>query len=169
MKKFLPVFAVIDMKHCDITLKDGGTESIIIKVGEGTFSFTETRNQEYRMNRGLLNTVREGDEAPVEWSLDIEWDSIQGSPGSPVSGGIDIIRGIIYGGEGYVSSDTDDPCASYAFDILAEYRPPCDAGAQDISLPHCRIESCAYDMQAGTLQLSGKANVTQATITASGS
>lgn len=161
--------AVIDMKKCNIHLMDGGTADVIIKVGEGTLQFTETKNQEYMLNRGLLNTVREGDEAPVEWSLDISWDDIQGDGVTPVADGIALIRGIVHGEEGYTSSDTDDPCASYAFDILAEYRPSCNSGAQDILIKHCRLESFQGDLRAGTIQISGKSNITKVEITSAAS
>ena len=64
------VFAQIDLKHCTIRISDGAGAYIDVKIGEGNLSYTERRTIEYTLNRGLLDEVREGDQVPMDVSLD---------------------------------------------------------------------------------------------------
>lgn len=170
MESFNPLFAVIDLKDCLIKLRtlDGSDaeQFLVIKIGEGTFTWTEKNNMDYQLDRGVLDTVREGDEEPVEWSLDVSWNWIQGTSAVPVADGIQELRRYVKGDATHKTTDTGDECAPHAFDIVVDYSPTCGSNDQDIALAHCRMESMQYDVGAGTLTMSGRANVREATITA---
>lgn len=166
---FQPAFAVIDLKECTVKLRTfGGTDVeqfLILKIGEGTFTWTEKKNMDYMLDRGTLNTVRAGDEEPVEWSLDVSWDWIQGTSAAPVADGIGELTKYVEGDATHKTTDTADACAPHAFDIVVNYAPNCGAAdAKDITLQHCRKENLQFDISNGTIALSGRANVTAATI-----
>ena len=70
------VYLQIDLKNATITFEDGtGTPNTLdITIGEGNLVWTEARNIEYVLDRGLLDEVREGDQIPVELTIDILWE-----------------------------------------------------------------------------------------------
>jgi len=72
-----------DFKNATIKIQDGTTPTpneLIVVVGEGNVTFTERKNMDYVLDRGVLGSVREGDQAPVEVSLDAEWSYTKGPP-----------------------------------------------------------------------------------------
>ena len=121
--------AQIDLKNATIKLKDGTSPTpneLSINIGEGELTFTETKNREYTLNRGALDGVRDGDEAPVDVSLDFIWEYLKGptSASTGISGGIPTPEDCFKqrgGAVNWVSSDTDDVCQPYAVDIEIDY------------------------------------------------
>ncbi len=156
--------AVIDLKNATITLQDGtdGTPLFIeLKVGDGTLQYTEKRNLEYKKNRGALDSVRLGDEEPVEVKFDFNWEFLKGDGDTTIEDALKR-RG---GAAAWVSTD-DDPCAPYTLDIIIEYIPPCSAVKKEIiTLSDFRQEQLDHDPKAGTVSCSGKCNITEAAVT----
>ena len=140
-----------------------GNNSVELKIGEGTLSYSEKRNMEYRRDRGVLNTVREGDEEPVDVSFDFEWEFLRSSTGEPVT----IEEALKQEGAAvdWVSSSADI-CEPYCVDIVIEYIPPCsDADTEIIILQDFRWESMDHNLRDSQVSVSGKCNIKQATIT----
>jgi hypothetical protein len=137
-----------------------GPHELVVKVGEGNLSYTEKKAREYVSDRGKLDTVRDGDEAPVEVKLDFTWEWIKATTGqTPTIEDVLKKRG---NASTWVSSSSDQ-CEPYAVDIIIEYIPPC--GAEDyevITLPDYRYEQIDHDAKAGTLSTQGKCNTTEA-------
>lgn len=158
--------AVIDLKNTTITLQDGtgGTpNSVTARVGSGQLKYTETQTREYIKDRGLLYQVRNGDEEPVDVSLEFLWEFLLSDTGNPPS-----IEDALYKrGEAasWVTTDTD-PCAPYCLDWVIVNAPPC-AGVktEHITLGQFRYEKLDHDAKAGQVSVSGKCNLTKATIT----
>lgn len=161
--------AVIDLKNVLIKIKDGSGKYIDVRIGEGNLTWTETRNMTYFRDRGLLNTVREGDQEPVDVTLDAIWEFIK-SPLSPVGSGPDGIVTIIdalkkTGSAIAWVSTSADLCEPYAVDIELEHTPICGGVAKEvITLADFRHESIDYDLRAGTFSIAGKCNITQAAV-----
>lgn len=157
-------FAQIDLKDATVYIRDGDSpvNSLEIKIGEGNLSWTEARNMEYSLDRGLLDEVKEGDEIPVEVSFDFTWEYLKGDTGSTVPTVEDVLK---QRGEAadWVSSDAD-LCRPYAVDIVVRYVPNCTGDEEQITLSDFRWESLDHDLRNGTVAVSGKCNVTQATI-----
>lgn len=159
--------SVIDLKNATIKIKDGtGTPNEIeIKVGEGQMKYTEKRNIDYRLDRGVLDDVVEGNEEPMEVSLDFQWEFLKASTGDPPT----IEDALKQRGEAssWTSSDPDT-CRPYAVDIEILYQPPC-SGIQDetILLEDFRWEQLDHDLKGGSVSVSGKCNRTEATVTRS--
>jgi len=132
-----------------------------IKVGEGNLTYDEKRNMEYKKDRGALDTVREGDEEPIDVRLDIQWEWLS-------SGGADIFPSPeeALKKEGLAStweSSSVDPCEPYAIDLVIVYDPDCSGVTGEmITLEDYRWESLNHDLKAGTLATSGKCNRTRA-------
>lgn len=138
-----------------------GGRSLEIKVGEGNLTYDEKRTMEYKKDRGALDTVREGDEEPIDIRLDIQWEWLS-------AGGSDIFPTPeeVLKNEGLASTWTTsaaDPCEPYAVDIVIDYDPNCSGvDGERITLIDYRWESLNHDLRAGTLATSGKCNVTRA-------
>jgi len=150
------VAAVVD--NDDLTFYGKRLE---IKVGEGNLTYDEKRNMEYKKDRGALDTVREGDEEPIDVRLDIQWEWLS-------SGGADIFPSPeeALKKEGLASSwlsSSSDPCEPYSIDIIISYDPDCSGvDGELITLEDYRWESLNHDLKAGTLATSGKCNRTRA-------
>jgi len=163
----LNVYAQIDLKDATIRIKDGSTpaNTLTVKVGEGNLTYSENRNIEYTLDRGLLDEVREGDQVPMDVSLDFVWDYLKGQTGSDTPTVEDAIK---QRGEAddWVSTDSDQ-CRPYAVDIEITYAPsPVVCGDMEIILlQDFRYETLDHDIRAGTVAMSGRCNVTEATVT----
>ena len=59
-----------------------GQQSISIKIGEGNMTYSEHRNVEFTRDRGILDTVRESDEEPLDLSMDATWEWVKGLTGA---------------------------------------------------------------------------------------
>lgn len=166
IKAWVPVFAQIDLKNCTITLKDGGGKSLEVKIGEGNLTYSESRNIQYTLDRGKLDEVREGDEVPMDVTLAFTWEYLRGSPSSSgATPSVEEALKKIGNAADWVSSDTDE-CRPYAVDIEVVNAPqPAACGDKEtITLVDFRYEKLDHDMKAGTVSVTGKCNVTQATV-----
>lgn len=134
-----------------------------VKLGEGSLNYTERREIEYRLNRGVIDEVREGNQVPVEVSMDFNWEYITATDdGAPT---IEDALKNTGGASHWVSSDSDQ-CRPYAVDIYIEYEPSC-GNQSDINeiilLSDFRWEELAHNGQEGTISCTGRCNITTAT------
>lgn len=154
----------LDAKFVTIKVKDGSGQSIEVKLGEGTVTYSEKKPRVYVKNRGKLDTVRNGDEDPVDVNIDAVWEHITTNG---ISGAIPTVedalkkRGPAVGW----TSTSSDPCEPYAVDIELTYDPDCATDEIEIiTLADFRYETADHDLKAGTLKFAGKANVTEASV-----
>jgi hypothetical protein len=157
----------IDLKKCTIKFKDGTTPTQLeleIKIGTGNVSFVEKKNRNYELDKGLLDTVRDGDEVPVDVSLAFSWEWLKADTGLPPTP-VDVLKR--RGQAAAWISSSADPCEPYAIDIEIYVDPDCEDGskAEVILLPDFRYEELNYDIQAAQISVTGKCNVTDATLT----
>ena len=166
-----PVFLQIDLKDATLKLVDGTTPTaneIEIKIGEGNLTYSENRNIEYTLDRGLLDEVREGDEVPMDVSFDLVWEFIKGDTSS--GGAPPTIEDVLKNqgnAASWISSDSDT-CRPFAIDVLIEHVPSCGAGGsvdqEFITLTDFRYETLDHDLRAGTISVSGRCNAVAASI-----
>jgi hypothetical protein len=152
--------AQIDLKHATIEILDGTTptaKSIVVKIGEGNLTFTERKTIEYTLDRGLIDEVREGDQVPMEVSIDAVWEYIS----SPSGGSVPTIFEALKktgAASTWVTTDTD-ACRPYAVDLRVTYDPECGANSQEVILfPDFRFEEIGNDLREGTISISGRCN-----------
>lgn len=158
--------AQIDLKNAIIKIQDGATPTpneMTIIIGEGNLSYTERVNREYVLDRGVIHGVRNGDEEPVDVSMDFMWEFIRAATGEPPT----VEDALKKRGEAsnWVSSGSD-PCEPFCVDIVVIYTPPCAGVATEtIILKEFRYEDLEHDLRGGTVSVSGKCNVREATVT----
>ena len=138
---------------------------IDVTIGEGNLTWTEAKEYEYLLDRGDLDTVKEGDEQPLEISLEFVYEHVLTGTGEVVTP-VDAVKGI-GGASEWVSSATD-LCEPYAIDLEILHCVPCGTDEDElIVFPDFRWESLEYDLSAATISTSGKCNASDPTITRS--
>ena len=132
-------------------------QQIEIKIGDGNITYTENRTYEYMLDRGDLDTVREGDQVPLDVRLECTYEHITTGTSEEISP-LDALKGI-GGADEWVSSSTD-LCEPYAIDIEVEHDPPCGTAQTEITLfPDFRPDSKEINFQDAAISLTGKCNV----------
>lgn len=130
-----------------------------IRIGDGNVTYTEKRMITYVKDRGVLDTVRRGDEDPVEVKFDATWVFLRASTGATVT--IEDVLKKRGEAAGWVSSGSD-PCEPYCLDLVIEYTPPCSTEQMEIyTISDFRYEELGHDLKAGQLSITGKANITE--------
>ncbi len=154
--------AIIDIKDSVIRVKDGSnpiTKTVDVKVGEGNLTYTETRTRDYIQDRGIIDTVRDGDEEVLQLSFDLQWIEITGS-----EGGLATVEDALKKRElasAFESTD-DDACNPFALDIELELDANCaDKDREYITFPQFRYETVNHDLRAGTIAVAGNCNVVE--------
>ncbi len=130
-----------------------------IRIGEGNLSWTEKRMITYVKDRGILDTVRRGDQDPVEVKLDATWVFLKASTSqTPTIEDVLKQRGEA---SDWVTSGSD-PCEPYCTDLIVEYTPPCTTEQMEVyTISDFRYEELGHDLKAGQLSITGKANVVE--------
>lgn len=132
-----------------------------VRIGEGNVTYDETVEIEYIKNRGRLDTVREGDEVPMDVAFDFMWEWINSVAGSDIPTIEDVLK---QAGEAsaWVSTSTD-PCEKYCVDLEIRYDPNCGGDNNEkLSFPQFRYEKLSHDLGDSSVACTGKCNVTQA-------
>lgn len=141
------------------------SQKLDIKIGQGNLTYSEHRNIEYRLNRGKLDTTREGDEVPMDVSLDADFEHIISGTGEDITP-TEAMKGMGAAAE-WVSSATDK-CEPYAVDIEALNALSCGTTqSEDFLFPDFRWEQGDFDFQKGTIAFKGKCNAKEPVITRS--
>lgn len=163
-------YLLIDLKNVTIKLVDGATPTpneLEIKIGEGNLTWDETRNVEYILDRGRLDEVRLGDEAPMDVSFDFIWEFLGGDLSTSAT--LPTIEDVLKNrgnAAGWISSDADT-CRPFAIDIVLENVPPCGSGGSPaeqeiITLPDFRYAGLSHDLRGAAIACTGQCNSTEA-------
>jgi hypothetical protein len=136
-----------------------------IKLGEGNFTYDESRPITYILNRGLLDTYKEGDQTPMDVAFDFTWEFITAIAGAATPTVEQVLKRKGPAST-WTSSNTADPCAPYCVDVEIVNAPNC-AGilAEVIRLPTFNYESLSHDSSAASVSVAGKCNAIDAIIT----
>lgn len=128
-----------------------------VKIGAGNLTWSEKKNYEYLLDRGDLDTVKEGDEAPVEVSLEFVYEHVTTGTGEDITP-VDAVKNT--GEAADWTSSSDDQCEPYCVDIIVTQTAPCGATqGETLEFNEFRYESLDYDLSAATISVSGKCNV----------
>ncbi len=138
-------------------------QQLEIKIGDGNITYTENRNYEYMLDRGDLDTVREGDEVPLDVRLECTYEHITTGTSELISP-MDALKCVGDAAE-WVSS-SDDPCEPYAIDIEVEHVADCGSAQKETTLfPDFRPDSKEVNFKDATISLTGKCNVIEPVVT----
>ncbi len=136
-----------------------------IKVGDGTCTFAEKKPREYKLDRGLIDSVRNGDQVPMDVSIGLQYVALTASSGDPPTPEDALKqRGAA---STWINSDVSDPCAPFAINIRLDHQPPgCSAfQVERVILPSFRYEELNHDPKAGTIACTGKCNAVEPIVT----
>jgi hypothetical protein len=139
------------------------SQQLDIKIGDGTLKYTENKNYDYLLDRGNLDTVREGNEQPVDVTLDFVYEHVTTGTSENISP-VDALKNIAAASE-WVSSSAD-LCEPYCVDIEIEHIQPCGTNQDEYTiLPDFRFEKLDFDLKAATIAVSGKCMASSAIVT----
>lgn len=157
--------ARINLKHCTFKIRDGsGTPNELeLTIGQGNLTWTETFNREYIMDRGNLDDVIDGDDAPMQVDFQFRFDYLR-SRGTTTPTVYEAFHRI-GNAQGWDSTD-DDPCHPYCLDLVVENVPNCSTGDDETFIfPDFRIETLNPDIGGSQVSASGRCNAVRPTIT----
>ena len=136
------------------------SQELEVTIGEGNLTWTEAKEYEYLLDRGDLSTVKEGDEQPLEISLEFVYDHVTQGTGEAVTP-VDAVKGS--GGAAEWVSSSSDLCEPYAVDMVVRHCVPCGANEdEETTFPDFRFESLEYDLSEATIAVSGRCNASEA-------
>lgn len=132
-----------------------------VKVGDGNITYTLNKNIEYELDRGLLDTVREGDEAPMDITLDFSYENVRTGTGEAVSP-VDIF--LQEGAAAEWRSSSDDECEPYAIDVLIKHTAPCGTSLNELTIfEDVRCDSIDFDIDGASISVTARSNRTRPT------
>ncbi|MHB9044411.1 MAG: hypothetical protein ACYC35_00575 [Pirellulales bacterium] len=135
------------------------SQEVEIKVGDGDVTYTEKNDYKYDLDRGDLDTVREGDQQPMDVKFSLVYEHITTGTSEDISP-MDALKRK-GGAAAWVSSATDK-CEPYAIDVEVEHAPPCGTSQQETTLfPDFRSESREISFKDSTITVSGKCNAVE--------
>ena len=134
-----------------------------IKIGDGNITYTEANEYEYDLDRGVLDTVRAGDQVPMDVSLDFVYEYITTGT-SETTSPMDALKKI--GDASEWRSSSADPCEPYSVDVEVIHTPICTTQEIETTVfPDFRSESREPDLGEATVSVSGRCNAVQPTVT----
>lgn len=140
-------------------------QQIEVKIGDGNLTYTENKEYEYELDRGDLDTVREGNQVPMDVNMDFVYEFVRTGTNENISP-VDALKGI--GGASDWYSTSDDPCEPYCVDIEIEHDPPCGSAETETTIfPDFRYDSLEFDLSEAAISCTGRCNATEPTITRS--
>jgi hypothetical protein len=138
-------------------------QQIEVKVGDGNLTWTINKEYEYLLDRGNLDTVREGDQQPLDVTLDSVYEQITTGTNETISP-YDAMNGV--GGASEWVSSSADACEPYAVDVEVEHSQPCGTAQDEITvLPDFRYDTLEVDIDAATISFTGRCNAVAPTVT----
>lgn len=157
---FSPAFATADGVPVDDAVITIGGRTVEVKVGDGNFQYTESKEFTYEDDRGNLDTVREGKQIPMDVTFDFVWDFITGYTDSDNPTVEDAIKQ-----KGEASdwiSTSDDLCEPYCVDIEVDHVPPCsDQLGELFTFPAYRRDKLTHDMSKSQVSATGRCNAVE--------
>jgi hypothetical protein len=136
---------------------------IEVKIGEGNLTYTENKEYEYLLDRGDLDTVREGNQVPMDVVLEFVYEFVRTGTNEAITP-IDALKGI--GGAADWVSSAPDACSPYSVDVEVEHEPPCGNTESEVTIfPEFRPDTLEFNLNDATISATGRCNATEPTIT----
>lgn len=148
----------INLKNVTLKIQDStGTPNFIaLKFGDGNLTWDEKYNFDYVKDRGILDTVREGEDEPMEVRFEGVLEYYTG-PGSSAPSVDDALK---QKGDASAWVSTGAACEPYAVDLVVVNAPPCTGtkNKETLTFPDFRAESISHDIKSGKISVTGKCN-----------
>ena len=143
------------------------SQQIEVRIGEGNVTWTEAQELEYLYDRGVLDTVRQGNDVPVNVNLAFTYEFVRTGTSETITP-TDAVKGI-GGAAGWISAATDK-CEQYAVDLVIERVIPCSGTSvedETITFDTFRYDQLNYDMGAASISVTGRCFSTEVNVTRS--
>ena len=146
------------------TYLDGGVltfapQELTIKIGDGDLKYTEQDDFKYDLDRGDLDTVRQGDEKPMDVSLSFVYEHITTGTDELIAP-MDAIKR--RGGASEWVSSASDLCEPYAIDLFIVHTPPCGTAQKEITqFPDFRSDKREPSLKDSLIQITGRCNAVE--------
>lgn len=100
---------------------------VALKIGNGTVDFTQALDVQYTLDRGNLDTVKTGEDVPMEVSVDLTFEFFTGDKTDSNPSPVDALTQS--GPASSWTSTDDDPlgCSPYSVDLEVEFNESCAA------------------------------------------
>jgi len=146
---------------------------IYAKIGEGNLTYSEKQALVYIRDRGFIDTVKLGDQMPIDVSMDFTWEFLRGMPNPLASGGAPVITYVPTFEEAFKQignavqwkSSSIDPCEPYCVEVIIMDIPTCLTDAERVQLSQFRWESFDHDLKGAKVAVKGTCNIGLATVT----
>jgi len=138
------------------------SQQVEVSIGVGELKWSEKKQYKYDLDKGYLDTVRRGDDVPMEVTIDCKFDQVKSGTGEAITP-MEAIKGEDAAAE-WVSSAADK-CEPYALDVVVEDARPCAGGKTTYVFPAFRAEGRDYSIKNATIAVTGKCNATEPEIT----
>jgi hypothetical protein len=136
-----------------------------VKIGDGNLTYTENIEYEYELDRGTLDTVKKGDDQPMDVTIDFAYEFVSTGTGEAITP-VDALKGIR--GAAEFTSSSADACEPYAVDIEVDHNPGSCLPTTETELtlfPDFRYDSLEFDIDEATISATGRCNAEEPTIT----
>lgn len=149
----------------DVVITHTGRQ-LEVKVGDGNVTYTENRAYLYDLERGIIDTVRQDDDVPMDVTIDFTWEFLTAITGA-ITPTIEDVLNFRGPASSWVSSSAD-PCEPDAIDIEIEHEQPClDTEKEFIVLKDYRWETLDHNIDDAAVSSTGRCNITNAVLTRS--
>jgi len=136
---------------------------VAIKIGDGNLTYTRSKDYEYLLDRGVLDTVKEQDEIPMDVVVDGVYEFVTTGTGEDITP-VDAMYG--EGGASEFVSASSDLCEPYCVDIQMTHAPSCGATQNEVTLfPDFRADTSEFDISDATISFTGRCKATKPTVT----
>jgi hypothetical protein len=135
---------------------------IYAKLGEGNLTYSEKRNLIYVRDRGYIDTMKVGDDEPIDVSLDFTWEFLRSAGAGFVPTIEEAVKQV--GQAATWVSTSADPCEPYSVNVWLLDIPPCGTDAESIQLPEFRWTSLDHDLKGGKVSVKASCNALYAII-----
>lgn len=153
--------AVVNIRNCTIVMRGGVQGQFInLRIGTGSVSYDEKLKMEYIMDRGILDTVRLGEDEPMDVKLDCQWIYITAASVDTIPTVEDVLKN--RGPASTWSTSSSNPCEPYSIDLVIKDLPCSADQPETLIFPDFRYESINHDLKSSNLSIAGKCNSTQA-------
>jgi len=139
------------------------SNKIDVKIGTGNLTYSEKKNIEYILDRGQLSDVREGDQVPMDVTMDAVFEHVVSGTGESITP-VEAIKGT--GGASEFVSSATDKCEPFAVDLQVLNALNCGTTqSENFLFPDFRHDQIDFDFSKGTISFKGKCNATEPVIT----
>lgn len=138
-------------------------QQLSIKIGDGDLKYTENPTYQYFNDRGILDTVRLGEDTPMDVDLNFVFEHVTTGTSETIAP-MDALKQT-GGASEWVSSATDK-CEPYSVDLIVEQDPPCGTNQKDIfTFPDFRADKREASFKDANIAITGRCMAVEPIVT----